>query len=129
MKNDLRFDAARIQPLHRVDLILWRTLLGGVSKAAYARVRLDGELFRDDAGNTIRLDGNLVYSHALSADSAPGGTAPLGVELDVGAEGTLGDASLRIDAGSLLPLGGLGARGAGPASMGHMMLVRLGYAL
>lgn len=132
LKNDMRFDAARLQPLHRVDLILWRTLLGGVSEAAYARVHLEGELYADgadDTGTAIRLDANLVYSHALSADSAPGGVAPLGVELDVGAEGTLGDASLRIDAGSLLPLGGLGARGAGPASMGHMLLVRLGYAL
>lgn len=129
LKSDMRFDAARIQPLHRIDLILWRTLLGGVSEAAYARARIDGELFRDDAGNTVRLDANLVYSHAIVAESAPGGVAPLGVELDVGAEGTLGDASLRVDAGLLLPLGGLGARGAGPASMGHMLLVRLGYAL
>jgi hypothetical protein len=95
-------------------------MLGGVSEAAYVRGRMDGELFRDDAGNTLRLDGNLVYSHGIVG-------GPLGVELDVGAEGTLGDASLRVDVGSLYPLAGLAQLG--KQSMAHMALVRLGYAL
>jgi hypothetical protein len=120
LANDMRFDAARIQPLHRVDLILWRTMLGGVSEAAYVRGHVDGELFRDDAGNTVRLDGNLVYSHGIAA-------GPLGVELDAGVVGTLGDASLRVDLGSLYPLAGL--LQLGKDSMAHMALVRLGYAL
>jgi uncharacterized protein (TIGR04551 family) len=129
--GDDRFDSARIHPLHRIDLILWRTLLGGVSEAAYARARVEGSPL-----SWLHLDGNLVYSQALSADSAPGGAAPLGVEADVGAEaflpGALNGASVRVDAGNLVPLGGLGVRG-GPAmttaNWAQMMLVRFGYAL
>lgn len=122
--GDERFDAARLHPLHKVDLILWRTLLGGVAEAAYARARVEGALL-----SWLRLDGALIYSHALSPDSAPGGVAPLGVELDLGAEATLGGSSLRVDAGSLLPLGGLGARGQGPPAPAHLVLVRLGHVL
>jgi hypothetical protein len=122
--GDSRFDSGRMNKLHRIDLILWRTLLGGVSEAAYARGRVQGKPLE-----WLQLEGNLVYSHALSVDSAPGGVAPLGLELDVAAEAWLSDASLRVDAGTLAPLGGMAARGEGPAGLAHMILVRLGYAL
>lgn len=127
--GDARFDAGRLHPLHRIDLILWRTLLGGVSEAAYARAHMLGKPL-----SWLSLDGNLVYSHALSAASAPGGVAPLGVELDVGAEASIlesaiGTSTFRVDAGSLLPLGGLGARGQGAPRLAHMFLVRFGHAL
>lgn len=122
--GDARYDAARLHPLHKVDLILWRTLLGGVSEAAYGRLHVDGAPFP-----WLRLDGALVYSHAVSADSAPGGVAPLGVEVDVGAEARLGGSSLRLDAGSLLPLGGLGVRGGNAPAMAHLLLVRVGHEL
>ena len=122
--GDDRYDAARLHPLHKIDLILWRTLLGGVSEAAYARARVEGAPL-----SWLRLDAAVIYSHALSPDSAPGGVAPLGVELDLGAEATLGGSSLRVDAGSLLPLGGLGARGQGAPAPAHLVLVRLGHVL
>lgn len=125
--GDARFDAGRLSALHRIDLILWRTLLGGVSEAAYGRARAKTQPLPG-----LTVEGNAVYSHALSPASAPGGVAPLGVELDVAAEAALdsvGSSSLRVDAGTLMPLGGLGARGAGPPSWAHMILVRLGHAL
>jgi hypothetical protein len=127
--GDSRFDSGRIHPLHRIDLILWRTLLGGVSEAAYARGQVKGRPLE-----WLALEGNLVYSHALSPDSAPGGRAPLGVELDLAAEAALdhhglGVSSIRLDVGTLAPLGGLGARGGAPPGWAHMILVRLGHAL
>ncbi len=122
--GDERFDAARLHPLHRIDLILWRTLLGGVSEAAYARARVAGAPVP-----WLRLDGALIYSHAIVAESAPGGVAPLGVEADVGAEATLGGASVRVDAGSLLPLGGLGARGGAAPAPAHLVIVRVAHVL
>ncbi len=122
--GDERFDAARLHPLHRIDLILWRTLLGGVSEAAYARAQLQGAPLP-----WLRVDGALIYSQAIVAQSAPGGVAPLGVELDLGAEATLGGASLRVDAGSLLPLGGLGARGGAAPALAHLVIVRVGHVL
>lgn len=122
--GDDRFDAARLHPLHRIDLILWRTLLGGVSEAAYARAHVEGAPLA-----WLRLESALIYSQAIVAESAPGGVAPLGVELDVGAEATLGGASLRVDAGSLLPLGGLGARGGPAPAPAHLVIVRVGHVL
>lgn len=131
--RDTRQDAFRLHPLHRVDLILWRTLLGGVSEAAYVRAHATWRPV-DDTFRGLALEANAIYSHALDAGSAPGGAAPLGVEVD-GAVVLPYDAfSLRLDAGWLLPLGGLGARPAAdqtpiaptPATM---LLVRLAYAL
>jgi hypothetical protein len=132
-RRDSRQDAFRLHPLHRVDLILWRTLLGGVSEAAYARVFGVWQPAPTSLPG-LQIEANAIYSHALDAGSAPGGVAPLGVELD-GAVVLPYDAfSLRLDAGVLWPLGGLGARPRAddapvaptPATM---LLVRLAYAL
>jgi uncharacterized protein (TIGR04551 family) len=131
--RDTQQNAFRLHPLHRVDLILWRTLLGGVSEAAYARAHAVFAPAQDVVPG-LSFEGNAIYSHALDAQSAPGGVNPLGVEVD-GAVVVPYDAfSLRLDAGWLLPLGGLGARVTAaqtpvaptPATM---MLLRLAYAL
>jgi uncharacterized protein (TIGR04551 family) len=131
--RDTRQDAFRLHPLHRVDLILWRTLLGGVSEAAYARTRVVLAP-AEDVFAGLRFEGNVVYSHALDAASAPGGTSPLGVEVDGAVVWPYGPFSLRADAGFLFPLGGLGARvladqtpvAPTPATL---LLLRLAYAL
>jgi uncharacterized protein (TIGR04551 family) len=131
--RDTRQDAFRLNPLHRVDLILWRTLLGGVSEAAYARSHVvfapAQDIFRG-----CSIEGNIVYSHALDAASAPGGVAPLGLEVDGALTIPVDAFSLRIDAGWLLPLGGLGARvepGQTPIAPtpATMVMGRIAYAL
>ncbi len=131
--RDGRQDAFRLHPLHRIDLILWRTLLGGVSEAAYARARA---VFApaQAAFPGLRLEGNVVTSHALDARSAPGGTNALGLEIDGAVVVPFDAFSVRLDAGWLLPLGGLGARGTVdqipiPPTPATMLLVRLAYAL
>jgi len=121
--RDARLDAYRFHSAYRVDLILWRTLLGGVSEAAYGKA-----LISTSAIPFVKLEGSAIYSHALSASSAPGGVMPLGVEVDGAMTISLGNFSLRTDAGVLFPLGGLGARGGSAPSIAHMVLVRLGYA-
>lgn len=122
--RDARMDAFRFHPAYRVDLILWRTILGGVSEAAFGRLGTRARPLRDVE---VELFG--IYSHALFADSAPGGRAPLGFEVDAAATLFLGAFSLRTDVGVLLPFGGLGARGGVAPSVAHMALVRLGYAM
>jgi uncharacterized protein (TIGR04551 family) len=121
--RDARMDAYRFNTAYRVDLILWRTLLGGVSEAAYGKAMVSTE-----AIPYVKLEGSAIYSHALSAASAPGGVMPLGVEVDGAATLLIGNFSLRTDAGVLFPLGGLGARGGAAPGIAHMVLVRLGYA-
>jgi uncharacterized protein (TIGR04551 family) len=128
--KDTRIDAARIHPLHRVDLILWRTILGGVSEAAYVRAGVEST-----PHELVTVDAHLIYSHALEGAQTPGGRAPLGAELDVGCEvrapfqifdGTL---SGRIDAGVMQPLGGMATRGSTGASPAEVVIARVGYAL
>jgi uncharacterized protein (TIGR04551 family) len=121
-KRDARMDAYRFHPAYRVDLILWRTLLGGVSEAGYGRGRAKWRALED-----LSLEANLVYSHGLSAASTPGGVAPLGAELDLAAVGRFDHFSLRLDWGGLVPLGGLGSRGGSAPPFAQMLLVRLGY--
>jgi uncharacterized protein (TIGR04551 family) len=126
--RDTRMDAFRLHPLHRVDLILWRTLLGGVSEAAYARMASVWKPAQDICPG-LSLESNVIYSHALDAASAPGGRQPLGVEVDGAIVIPYEAFSVRVDGGLLVPLGGLGARGQSAPALASMLLVRLGYAL
>jgi uncharacterized protein (TIGR04551 family) len=127
-KRDPRQDGFRLHPLHHVDLILWRTLLGGVSEAAYARAHATFAPAQD-TWEGLQLEGNVIYSHALDEGSAPGGVAPLGVEVDGAVVVPYDHVSLRVDGGVLFPLGGLGARGGQNPNPAGMLLLRLAYAL
>ncbi|MDF1562096.1 MAG: hypothetical protein P1V51_03585 [Deltaproteobacteria bacterium] len=122
--RDTRMDAFRFHPAYAVDLVLWRTLLGGVSEAAYGRTRL-----RFRPGSAVELEANLVYSHGLSAASNPGGVAPLGLELDLGAELTFDHFAARLSWGGLAALGGLGTRGEPAPPFAQVFLLRFSYAL
>lgn len=119
---DTRLDAFRFHPNHRVDLILWRTLLGGVSEAAYGKAQV-----RYAPVDALTIDLSGVYSHALQGERTPGGVAPLGAELDATVTYRQGAFSLRADAGLLVPLGGMGARGEQAPAIAHLWLWRAGY--
>jgi uncharacterized protein (TIGR04551 family) len=120
--RDTRMDAFRFHNAYRVDLIMWRTLLGGVSEAAYGRAKLKARPWHD-----LDVELGAISSHGLSEASTPGGRAPLGLEVDAAATLRFGAFSLRTDAGVLFPMGGLGARGGTAPGVAHMVLVRLGY--
>jgi uncharacterized protein (TIGR04551 family) len=123
--GDNRFDAAGIHPSYRIDLILWRTLLGGVAEAAYARAKVTAMPLAP-----LLLEANAVYSHALFAESTTGGIAPLGFELDGAATLAIGAGfSARVDAGVLFPFGGLAQRGGVAPTPAGLVLVRCAYAL
>jgi hypothetical protein len=94
------------------------------------RAHGEHELFRGFVAT-----GNAIYSHALYAQSAPGGVSPLAVEVDAGFRWQVTESglTLRTDLGVLFPLGGLGGRAAQaadvvPATPAAMALVRLGHA-
>jgi hypothetical protein len=132
--GDFRIDSGRAHPLHRIDLILWRTLLGGVSEAAVVRMAVDGSIDLDDSQDPtaakLRWSGGAVYSHALSS-SMPGGGGPMGVELDAQLSAQLPFApscSARLEAGLLLPMAALVPAGVTwrPATM---MMLRMAYEL
>jgi uncharacterized protein (TIGR04551 family) len=98
---------------YRIDLILWRQLLGGVTDAFYLKPGISYALT-----DGLNISFTAVYSQALHVLSTPGGAAPLGLELDTGIHFNSDDGFIAtFDYGILFPFAGLGeiASSAGPA--------------
>lgn len=95
----------RFNPAYRVDLILWRDILQGVTDAWYLKPTARYE-FLDGLAATL----SIVYSQAIYASSTPSMThTPLGIEVDGGLNYKSDDGFLAwIDVGMLQPLDGLG---------------------
>ncbi|HEU4382557.1 MAG TPA: TIGR04551 family protein [Anaeromyxobacteraceae bacterium] len=94
----------RFNPAYRVDLILWRELIGGVTDGWYVKPTFRWELLPGLVGTA-----QIVYSQALMASSTPSTRhLPLGAELDLGLSYTSDDGFVAwIDYGYLQPLDGL----------------------
>jgi uncharacterized protein (TIGR04551 family) len=94
----------RFNPAYRVDLILWREILGQVTDAWYVKPKLRWDIFPG-----LALDASVIYSQALYAQSTPGNSHPLGVELDTGLSYNMGSGfALWGNWGILQPLDGFG---------------------
>jgi uncharacterized protein (TIGR04551 family) len=71
----------RFNRAYRVDLILWRELIGGLTDAVYVKPSVKYSL-----ADGLDLYGGVIYSQALYAESTPSTTSSsLGIEVDVGA--------------------------------------------
>jgi uncharacterized protein (TIGR04551 family) len=101
--RDTTVNNFRFHPNYRVDLILWRRIIGTITDAVYVR-----PMVRYRIGPMLTVEGSVVASFALEANSTPAGKSPLGVETDVGLlyEQEHGFFA-RLDYGLLLPLSGL----------------------
>jgi len=76
--NDIR--NFRFNPDYRIDLILWRDIIGGITDAAYIRLPVSYNI-----NDSFSVFGNFVYSRMIDATSTPSGTSTaLGIELDAG---------------------------------------------
>jgi len=78
LPNDRRVDNFRFHPDYRIDLILWREIVGTITDAAYLRPSL-----RVGPALGFEVELALIWSRALQAASTPSGEAALGTELDV----------------------------------------------
>lgn len=115
--NDRTIRNFRFNPAYRVDVVLFRQILGAVTDAMYVKPKL-----RCDILPGLGLDVALVYSRALEKGSTPsvnaggtGGSANLGVELDSKLTYGSGDGfQAWIEWGALQPLGGLGTPQSSP---------------
>jgi uncharacterized protein (TIGR04551 family) len=117
----------RFNPGYRVDLILWREILGQVTDAWYVKPTL-----RWDILSGVGLDAQLVYSQALYGTSTPSSTGPgtgakpLGLELDTKLDYATDDGfAAWLQYGVLFPLAGFD--GAGSLTRAHA--IRAGVAL
>ncbi|MFL5299032.1 MAG: TIGR04551 family protein [Anaeromyxobacteraceae bacterium] len=111
----------RFNPAYRVDLVLWREILQGVTDAWYLKPTLRYELLEGLAAKAA-----IVYSQAMYASSTPSGTArPLGIEADLGLSYHSDDGfQFWVDYGVLQPLSGLeygNATGHTSLSRGHAL--------
>ncbi|MBI3180564.1 MAG: TIGR04551 family protein [Myxococcales bacterium] len=90
---------------YRIDLVLWREILGGVTDAIYAKPTLEYKV-----AEGFHLYASAIYSRSVYAQSTPSSVDPnLGVELNGGARYETEDGFFAaIDWGILFPLGGLG---------------------
>jgi uncharacterized protein (TIGR04551 family) len=99
----------RFNPAYRVDVVLFRTILGGVTDAWYVKPTV-----RWDIVSGLAFDGGIIYSSALYGESTPSATGPgtgskaLGIEADGKVTYTSGDGfEAWVEYGILQPLAGL----------------------
>ncbi|MBN1205759.1 MAG: TIGR04551 family protein [Myxococcaceae bacterium] len=94
----------RFNRAYRVDLILWRELIGGLTDAVYIKPSVKYSL-----ADGFDLYGSLIYSQALYAESTPSTTSTsLGVEVNAGARYETEDGFVAgLTWGILFPMGGL----------------------
>jgi uncharacterized protein (TIGR04551 family) len=104
----------RFNPAYRVDLLLWRELIGGVTDGWYVKPTVRWEILPGLVGTA-----QVVYSQALLASSTPSTRhTPLGVELDLGISYASDDGFVaRIDYGYLQPFDGMRFYKADPAEI------------
>jgi len=77
-----RLAAFYFHPDYHVDNLLFRRVMGTVTNAWYIRPWFQYDLFEeDDDSLAARLD--VVYGRAMEANSTPGNSSNLGVELDL----------------------------------------------
>jgi uncharacterized protein (TIGR04551 family) len=111
----------RFHPNYRIDLLLFRRLVGTVTDAGYLR-----PMVRWRFGGMFTAEAAVVASTALQPNSTPSGKAPLGVEADLALsyEQEHGFYS-RLDYGLLIPLAGFRnePRGLDPAPAHALHLV------
>ncbi len=72
----------RFHPSYRVDLILWRTILGQVTGAYYFRPGINYDFVRDPFGQLFGARLDVIISRASAAEQTWGDDADTGVEIN-----------------------------------------------
>lgn len=77
-----RITTFSFHPNYRIDLILFRNILGSVSGAYYFRPGISYDIRRTDHGQIVGVRADAVYSRAVVAEQTYGQDPNLGLELD-----------------------------------------------
>ena len=104
---DMAVNNFRFNPDYHIDRILFREIIGTVTDAFYLRPHVLFRLFQHERG---QLEARLaaVASFAVYPESTPGGSRPLGIEIDPTiAYDTNFGFSAALEQGTLIPLAGL----------------------
>lgn len=115
LNGDRTLSHFSFHPAYRVDLILWRNLLGRVGGAWYLRPGVTYDVVKTTNGQVFGGSFDLVYSRAAQEVQTYGSDPNLGLELDVGLHyrssdgpGLLDGFHVLVQYGVLFPLEGLG---------------------
>jgi len=73
----------RFNPSYRVDLIMWRNIMGSVTGAYYLKPGIGYDFIKNDYGELLGARLDIVWSRATSFVQTWGNNENLGVELDV----------------------------------------------
>jgi uncharacterized protein (TIGR04551 family) len=82
MANNHLVSTFRFHPAYRVDMILWRSILGQVTGAWYIKPGISYDFVRDAFGQLFGARIDAIYSRATSTIQTWGNDANLGVELN-----------------------------------------------
>jgi uncharacterized protein (TIGR04551 family) len=116
--TNTRISTFSFHPNYRVDLILFRNILGAVSGAWYLRPGIEYDIVRTPFGRRLGLGADVIYSRAAQEVQAYGRNPNLGVEIDASLYYQSEDGPDLFDGfhviiqyGILFPLAGLGVYG------------------
>jgi uncharacterized protein (TIGR04551 family) len=102
-KYDTSINNFRMNQAYRIDLILWREIIGQITDAIYFKPSVQYNVTTSFA---LRLDA--IYSRAMFKESTPGYNSNLGLEFDVSAMYASDDGfNVMLQYGILLPFAGL----------------------
>lgn len=73
----------RFNPSYRVDLIMWRNIMGSVTGAYYLKPGIGYDFIKNDYGELLGARLDIIWSRATSFVQTWGNNENLGVELDV----------------------------------------------
>jgi uncharacterized protein (TIGR04551 family) len=129
--NNSRVSTFRFHPAYRVDLILWRSILGSVTGAYYFKPGISYDFVKDTFGQLFGARVDAVWSRASAPVQTWGNNANLGVELDAQVYWRSADGPNMNDGyhaalqyGVLFPMKGLAYAGQG-ASLATAQTLRL----
>ena len=80
---DRTFSTFRFHPDYRVDLILWRQIMGRVQGGYYFRPSVGSDFLRDPDGQKIGGQAAVIWSRASEFVQTPGHAHDLGVEINL----------------------------------------------
>jgi uncharacterized protein (TIGR04551 family) len=125
---DVRVDNFRFHPDFRIDRILFHEIVGTVTDAFYVRPHLRWRIAEIGPG-VLSADLAATASWAVEPASTPGGSRPLGVEIDPTVDYVCRDGfSAALEYAVLVPLSGLDNPTLGmEAQPAQLLRVRLGY--
>ncbi|NOY91114.1 MAG: TIGR04551 family protein [Deltaproteobacteria bacterium] len=107
--------AFNFHPNYRIDLILWRSIMGRISGAYYFRPGISYDIIRNSFGQLLGGRVDVVYSRASSEVQTYGSDPNLGVEIDASlyyrsedGPGPTDGFYAQLQYGLLFPMAGLG---------------------